>query len=268
MAFFMIKDLIKALRHKGVSSIAIQEIMEKYSSDLLQHLAPILHQRNLTDTECAQLAHAANAALHYSQEGEDLVLERLLGKQEGGFFVDVGAHHPTRFSNTYALYRRGWRGINIDATPGSMPVFARLRPLDINIEAAVSDTVAPMAFHIFKEPALNTFDADLAESYVQAGWERLEIRTVTPRRLADILDEHPLPDRGIDLMSIDVEGGEMGVLRSNNWGKYAPRYLMVEVLDTPLFEIMHTPVIMFLREHGYVPISKLVHTVILRQLEQ
>jgi hypothetical protein len=148
-----------------------------------------------------------------------------------------------------------------------MSAFAPLRPQDINIEAAVSDTLAPMTFHMFKEPALNTFDAALAESYVQAGWERLEIREVAPRPLADILDEHLPPDMAIDVMNIDVEGGEMGVLKSNNWEKYAPRYLLVEVLDTPLAEIMHAPVIVFLRGR-YVPIAKLVHTVLLQQQER
>ena len=236
-----------------------------YKAPLLQRFAAILHKQILTDAEYASLTYAANADFHYSQEGEDLVLERLLAGQKNGFFVDVGAHHPTRFSNTYALYRKGWRGINIDATPGCMAAFPQRRPQDINIEAAVSDKIEAMPFHMFKEPALNTFDAALAEAYVQAGWELQGILDVIPRPLADILDEHLPSGMTIDLMSIDVEGGEMGVLKSNNWGKYAPRYLMLEVLDTPLVAIMDAPAIMFLRERGYLPISKLVQTVILQQ---
>ncbi|MCL1939104.1 MAG: FkbM family methyltransferase [Desulfovibrionaceae bacterium] len=248
-----------------VSKNHANAFMHSYADVLLPLLAETLHQRNITNQEAGYLAYAANAVLHHGQEGEDIILERMLSEQENGFFVDVGAHHPTRFSNTYALYRRGWRGINIDATPGSMAVFAQWRPEDINIETAVSDTVEPMAFHMFKEPALNTFDASLAESYIQAGWERLGTRDVTPRPLADILDGHLPPGMNIDLMSIDVEGEEMGVLRSNNWEKYAPRYLVLEILGTQLIEIMHAPAIIFLRERGYVPISKLAQTVILQR---
>ncbi len=37
----------------------------------------------------------------YSQEGEDMILRRIFEGQETGFYVDVGAHHPKRFSNTY-----------------------------------------------------------------------------------------------------------------------------------------------------------------------
>ena len=54
----------------------------------------------------------------YSQEGEDIVLKRIFGDKKNIFYVDVGAHHPKRFSNTYLLYKKGAKGINIDASPG------------------------------------------------------------------------------------------------------------------------------------------------------
>ena len=47
----------------------------------------------------------------FSQEGEDLILQRYFEGKTKGFFVDIGAHHPIRFSNTYHFYRRGWRGM-------------------------------------------------------------------------------------------------------------------------------------------------------------
>jgi hypothetical protein len=59
----------------------------------------------------------------YSQEGEDMVLYRTFETVKEGFYVDVGAHHPDRFSNTYKFYKQGWRGINIDAMPGGMDPF-------------------------------------------------------------------------------------------------------------------------------------------------
>ena len=55
----------------------------------------------------------------YSQEGEDMILRRIFGDKRLGFYVDVGAHDPRRFSNTYYFYKRGWRGINIEPRPGS-----------------------------------------------------------------------------------------------------------------------------------------------------
>jgi hypothetical protein len=74
----------------------------------------------------------------YSQEGEDRVLAHVLdiGRRDPGFYVDVGAHHPQRFSNTYAFYLAGWRGLNIEPRPGSLSLFQRLRPRDINLNLA------------------------------------------------------------------------------------------------------------------------------------
>ena len=65
--------------------------------------------------------------LYYSQEGEDILLARFFFGKSQGFYVDIGAHHPQRLSNTYHFYLQGWRGINIDAMPGSMSSFETLR---------------------------------------------------------------------------------------------------------------------------------------------
>ena len=100
----------------------------------------------------------------YSQEGEDRILARLFESSGQGFYVDVGAHHPMRFSNTFLFYRRGWRGVNIDATPGSMRLFDRYRSRDTNIESGVGLTTGVVPFYVFNEPALNTFDRELSET--------------------------------------------------------------------------------------------------------
>src|SRR5574341_354761 len=68
----------------------------------------------------------------YSQEGKDMILRRIFGNVENGFYVDVGAYHPKRFSNTFYFYKKGWSGINIDAMPGSMKFFTKMRSRDIN----------------------------------------------------------------------------------------------------------------------------------------
>src|SRR5687768_10814903 len=106
----------------------------------------------------------AHAHTSYAQEGEDLILLRLFDGDLPGVYVDVGAHHPFRFSNTCLLFERGWRGINIDARPGSMAAFRRARPRDINLEIGISERPAELEFFLFEEPALNTFDRALAEA--------------------------------------------------------------------------------------------------------
>ena len=57
----------------------------------------------------------------YSQFGEDALVNSLFRNKKYGIYVDVGAYHPILYSNTYALYRRGWRGFAIDPNPSLPP---------------------------------------------------------------------------------------------------------------------------------------------------
>ena len=100
----------------------------------------------------------------FSQEVEELVLARIFEGHKPVFYVDVGAHHPTRFSNTSFFYRRGWSGINIDAMPGSMKAFKSLRSRDVNLEIPVCEKETMLKYYMFNEPALNSFDRSLSLS--------------------------------------------------------------------------------------------------------
>jgi len=63
----------------------------------------------------------------YSSRGEDLILDSIFYDVKKGFYVDVGANNPWSASNTMFFYEKGWSGINIDATPGSMKLFNVIR---------------------------------------------------------------------------------------------------------------------------------------------
>lgn len=206
-----------------------------------------------------------NARASFSQEGEDLLLARLFDTEETGFYVDIGAHHPTRFSNTHLLHVSGWRGINIDATPGSMSTFRKLRPHDINLEIAVSSDAQPRTLYIFDEPALNSLSAAIStkrdrESKYSIG-STVDLPT---RKLRDILADHlPQDIDRIDLMTVDVEGHDLDVLKSNDWDRFRPRVLLIEVFETALEDLESREEVTFLRQHGYVLYAKLVNTVVL-----
>lgn len=145
------------------------------------------------------------------------MLAKIFGDSCEGSFVDVGAHHPTRFSNTYLFYLRGWRGINIDPLPGSRAEFERIRPNDINLELAVGDSPTPLVYHLFNEPALNGFDAKLSKSRDGLRGYRIVRKIEVPvRPLQSILAEYLPVGRDIDFLTVDVEGLDLSVLRSND----------------------------------------------------
>jgi FkbM family methyltransferase len=203
--------------------------------------------------------------LSYSQDGEDMVLRRLLGSEKrNGFYVDVGAHHPFRFSNTCYFYRLGWRGINIDADPDAVALFAKARSRDINICMGVGAVDGELTFHRFSEPALNTFDPALGKERLRiSGVHMLEERKVRVRLLADILDEVMPEGTSIDFLSIDVEGLDEDVIASNDWRRYRPRFVLVEVLRVPFNELAHCAGVKALRSVGYELVAKTSNTAIL-----
>ncbi|MBX9592555.1 MAG: FkbM family methyltransferase [Hyphomonadaceae bacterium] len=202
------------------------------------------------------------ARISFSQEGEDIVVRRLFEGQASGFYVDVGAHHPWRFSNTFHFYRRGWRGINIDADPAAIDLFRRARPRDVNLCVGVADRTASMVFHVFDEPALNTFDAALAtERERDTSYKVVERRQVQVRPLADILAES-MPTRRIDLMSVDAENFDLHVLRSNDWARFRPRCLLVEARETDISRLPNHPVHVFVASKEYSLLAKTISTLI------
>ena len=202
----------------------------------------------------------------YSQEGEDMILRRLFEKQKTGFYVDVGAHHPKRFSNTFFFYKKGWRGINIDAMPNSMRLFDKIRPRDINLEVPVSDKREKLKYYMFNEPALNGFSKELAEQRDGRNHYKIisekEMETST---LEEILKKHLPHGQEIDFMSVDIEGLDLKAIKSNNWRLFRPKFVLVEILGTSINEITDSKEYNYLTEFGYEIFAKTVNTVILRR---
>lgn len=179
------------------------------------------------------------AQISYAQEGEDLILLRLFADQQSGFYVDVGAHHPKRFSNTYLFYKQGWRGVNIDAMPGSMEEFRRIRPRDLNIEVAIAGRPGSLTFYRFNDPALNTCDEQLARERNTGRYRILATEPVRAERLQDIFPRILSAGQQIDFLTVDVEGLDAEVLASNNWEMFRPTYVLTECGQGGIGDIMN-----------------------------
>jgi FkbM family methyltransferase len=199
----------------------------------------------------------------YSQEGEDMILRSLMRNQELGFYVDIGAHHPKRFSNTYFFYKLGWRGINVDAMPGSMKLFNKIRPRDINIEKPLSDKKETLTYYSFNEPAVNTLSKEAAiETTRNSGYSLMFKKNIETSTLEEILEEYLSDNQEIDFMSIDVEGMDFKVLKSNNWNKFKPKVVAIEILWCLLSNVENDEITGYMKNCGYLPFSKTVNTVI------
>ena len=201
-----------------------------------------------------------HATASFAQEGEDMILRRLFEGQDKGFYVDVGAHHPWRFSNTYYFYRQGWHGINIDAMPGSMRPFMKARPRDINLEVPIAEAENSASFFCFNDPALNTFDPIKAEQIEQdTPFHLTQTVTLTTQRLETLLQQYVPKNQVIDFMSVDAEGHDMAVLLSNDWQQFVPRVILVEDHVADLNKIA-SPAHKLLQTKGYVLFASTYNT--------
>ena len=183
----------------------------------------------------------------YSQCGEDLILNRIFRDKKSGFYVDVGANNPFEQSNTQFFYDLGWKGINIDAMPGSMKVFHRIRPRDINLELPISDSEETLQYHIFETSFFNSF---APEPEVLKNEKLLEVKDLNSTSLAKVFEEH-VGSKVIDFMAVDVEGWDLNVLRSNDWSKFRPKVLIVEMLDVPADKVNETEMAHYMDAIGY-----------------
>ena len=203
----------------------------------------------------------------YAQEGEDMLLRTILGNKKG-FYVDIGAHHPKRFSNTYYFYKNGWDGVNIDAMPGSMDIFNKIRPRDVNLELAISKRIEELDYYAFDEPALNGFlKKESVEKIKKEGFNLLFSKKIKTSTLAEVLDLYLKKESKIDFMSIDVEGLDLEVLQSNDWNKYKPNVLLIEIHKYGLENLKDHKIYEFISNKGYELICSTVNTFIFKKKE-
>lgn len=188
-----------------------------------------------------------NRRTYYGQIAEDVAIKRMFPKKYKGFFVDVGCFHPTKYNNTYAYYKKGWRGINIDIDRIKIKGFNWVRRGDINIAKGVSSQKGEMKYWTNGFYSLvNTLDPETAKTrddYVES--------IVETDTLTNLIDQTKYKNRPIDLLCIDAEGHDFTVLKSLDFERYDPKLIVVEAFAYKLDEVMDLEITKFLTANNY-----------------
>lgn len=190
------------------------------------------------------------ASINYSQTGEDALIRSLLDETQPGIYVDVGCNDPIHWSNTLSLYLHGWHGVNIDANPRLVEHFKATRRRDIAVCAAISDRERELVFHEFEDELVSTLSAEALPEW-ESKWKKRSERLVTTRTLDSVLEESLPPGTEIDLLSVDVEGHDLNVLRSINLETYRPKLIVVEMHHLDLSALARNPVNRYLADQGF-----------------
>ena len=163
----------------------------------------------------------------FSQGSMDLILNHIFKDKNEGFYVDVGCQHPIKNNNTYLLYKKGWSGVNIDLDSVNIDLFNFFRPNDKNVNFGVSDKIeSAKLFYYHQKSPINTLDEKVSLKQNAKIEKEINIQTNT---LENILDNYS--GKTIDLLTIDVEGFELKVLKGLNFDKHKPSVIIVEFLD-------------------------------------
>lgn len=166
--------------------------------------------------------------LSYAQNFEDVILNRVFKGKDDGFYIDVGAAHPTGHSVTKNFYDRGWCGINVE--PGST-IFGLIeaeRGRDINLNIALSDKEGRITFYEAPDSiGVSTVTDSFRDHWNTKDGVEFVQKEVPVRTLAQICEEH-VKDRPIDFLKIDVEGHELAVLNGGDFSRWRPRVVLAE----------------------------------------
>jgi FkbM family methyltransferase len=188
------------------------------------------------------------ASARNSRYGEEWIVRDFFRDRRGGVFVDVGANHYQRDSNTYYLETElGWSGVAIDPQIKFAADYRAHRPMTTFVPLFVSDVSDREAtLYVPKDDLVASFDKNFAETESNSPADAVSIQTMT---LDDILDRHGI--REIDFLSMDIELHEPQALNGFSIERFRPRLVGVEA---------HAPVrqqiLDYFASHGYVVIAK------------
>ena len=203
--------------------------------------------------------------IYFSFSGVYLILQNIFMKQNDGLYIDVGCQHPIKNNNTYLLYKKGWKGINVDLDKDNIKLFNSARPEDYNVNKALSSEIKNVELYFYhKKSPINTIDKKTSE-FQKA--KVSSIRNITTDTLNNIISNTKYKDCCIDLLSIDVEGHELQVLKGFNLTKYRPKVIVVEYLDLnvskleiknlTLKDVIDSEIYKYLSSNGYILVNSI-----------
>ncbi len=169
----------------------------------------------------------------YSQCGEDRIIRFLFERlnKKVSSYVDVGAFHPIHSNNTYLFYLNGARGVCVEPneTMARKIEETRIEDVILNVGVAPKNSTR-LRYFSFTDPQLNTFDEKEALKRGQQDEAKLiQVKEVAVLTISDIISKY-FSDQ-IDLLSIDIEGLDVEVLKSLKPHPFRPACICVESLS-------------------------------------
>ena len=166
--------------------------------------------------------------ISYSQNFEDIILNRCFSDIHDGFYIDIGSFDPIIDSTTKFFYDKGWFGINVEPQLDLYNEFVSNRSRDININAMIDDRSSAGILYVPTEfPGWST-GCNESLNYLQENsidFKKIQCKTLT---LSELFNN--FANEVVHFLKIDVEGMEEAILRSHNFATKRPYVIIVETV--------------------------------------
>jgi len=169
----------------------------------------------------------------YSQTGEDLIINFIFSVRGliNPSYLDIGAFHPEKLSNTMFFYKNGSRGINIEPNPSNFHDFLKIKPLDLNLNIGIGVEDNYLDYYNLSDSTLNSFDYTSIEKLVSTYGikiiSKLQIPVLT---IGSVFNKNQI-DKFPDILSLDVEGYDLDILKSIDYKNNFPKVICVETIE-------------------------------------
>jgi hypothetical protein len=196
---------------------------------------------------------------HFGQYAEDVLVRKYFPSDfSGGKYLDVGAYHPFRHSNTAFFWLKGWSGVNVDANPATIELFRKVRIGDRNICAAIvpaeflSDGSAEVELDI-------PFGASERAGISAIGRIRSKMQepknipskliNVPAKTVNQLLYENQLKE--LDFFSLDIEGFDSAIIKDFDFSYCTPKMICVEDFSRSFEELTESTLTRLLVSRDY-----------------
>jgi FkbM family methyltransferase len=181
----------------------------------------------------AKITSRSDSECSFSQSGEDRIIKFLFDVLEiqQYRYLDIGAHHPRRLSNTYLFYTLGGSGVLVEPNPCWTSLIAQVRPRDFCLNVGLAGHArSGVPFYVMKSDTLCTFSKQEAERMVsECGEEISEVQNLDVLAPETVLSAHF--SEGLNLVSMDVEGLELEILEAFDLQRYRPEVFCIETIS-------------------------------------
>lgn len=163
--------------------------------------------------------------MKYSQRDEEEVILR--NTPDGGCFFDVGAFNYAVFSNTRALFERGWSGVLIEPSPecflGLMKAYDGVPQIKLVNALATPDSDALTKFHASPDAVGTSVDKNYETWKNGAKFYEIYVPAIPINKIISSLNIKA------DFISIDTEGSSFEILKALNLDALGCNLVCVEM---------------------------------------